>query len=279
MADTDKTSMTDIPPSASPAPQAAPARRPRAQRSTLGFADLRAALAAGWADYRYAPGFGVPFAGFYVAGGLFLLFVSGGFVWQTVILALGFPLFAPFAAIALYEVSRRIEAGEPLDWRAIYGVIWAERGGQVPWLGALIVIYFLFYSFLAHMTFALFMGLSAMTNISTSFEAFMTPEGLSMIAVQLAMGAVLGLLLFSLTVIALPYALDRDVDFITAMITSFCVVRDNAVVMVGWAIFLGLAMAVAMIPAFLGLFVVLPILGHASWHLYRRALVHPDGAP
>lgn len=254
-------------------------RRPRAERKTLTFDDLRAALKAGVADYKYAPGFGVPFAGVYVLGGLFLIFVSGGFVWQTVILALGFPLFAPFAAIALYEVSRRIESGEPLDWRAIYGVIWAERGGQVPWLGALIVIYFLFYSFLAHMTFALFMGLSAMTNISTSFEAFLTPEGLSMIATQLAMGAGLGFLLFSLTVMSLPYALDRDVDFMTAMITSFCIVRDNLLVMGVWAAILGLAMAVAMIPAFLGLFIVLPVLGHASWHLYRRALIHPEGAP
>ena len=257
-------------------PEGAPARPPKAIRNRLTFDDLRGALRAGLADYRFAPGFGIPFAGVYVLGGLFLLFVSGGFVWQTIILALGFPLFAPFAAIALYEVSRRIEAGEALDWRAIYGVIWRERGGQVPWLGALIVIYFLFYSFLAHMTFALFMGLSAMTNISTSFEAFLTPEGISMIATQLAMGAVLGLLLYALTVISLPYALDRDVDFITAMITSFCVVRDNPVVMVAWAAFLGLSMAIAMIPVFLGLFVVLPILGHASWHLYRRALTHPD---
>lgn len=251
----------------------------RAERVTLTTEDLRAALSAGIADYKYAPGFGVPFAAFYVLGGLFLLFVSGGFVWQTIILALGFPLFAPFAAIALYEVSRRIESGEALDWRAIYGVIWAERGGQVPWLGALIVIYFLFYSFLAHMTFALFMGLSAMTNISSSFEAFLTPEGISMILTQMGMGAVLGLLLYALTVISLPYALDRDVDFITAMITSFCVVRDNPVVMILWAVILGGGLALAMIPAFLGLFVILPILGHASWHLYRRALQHPEGAP
>lgn len=248
-------------------------------RKTLSFDDLRAALRAGVRDYRYAPGFGLPFAAVYMLGGLFLIFVSGGFVWQTVILALGFPLFAPFAAIALYEVSRRIERGIPLDWRQIYGVIWNERSGQVPWLGALIVIYFLFYSFLAHMTFALFMGLSAMTNISTSFEAFLTPNGLTMIAVQLGMGAVLGLLLFALTVISLPYALDRDVDFITAMITSFCVVRDNPVVMLGWAVVLGLGTVVAVLPLFLGLLVVLPVLGHASWHLYRIALDHPEGAP
>ena len=255
-------------------PSKAPAATP--VRNTLEFADLRRALAAGWRDYRQLPGFGLPFAGVYVAGGLFLMFVSDGFVWQTVILALGFPLFAPFAAIALYEVSRRIEAGTPLDTRAIYGVIWRERQGQVPWLGALIVIYFLFYSFLAHMTFALFMGLSAMTNISTSYEAFLTPEGLSMSATQLAIGAVLGMLLFALTVISLPYAMDRDVDFITAMITSFCVVRDNFGVMLVWALLLGMSMVVAMLPMFLGLFVVLPVLGHASWHLYRRALSHPQ---
>jgi len=248
---------------------------PRPEIMELDTGDLRRALARGWSDWRTAPGYGAAFASVYVFGGLFLTFVAGGFVFQTLILALGFPLLAPFAAVGLYEVSRRIEAGKPLDAYQVFGVVWAEKDRQIPWAGAIIVIYFLFYSFLAHMIFALFMGTSPMTNISTSYEAYLTANGLTMIAVELAVGAVLGFVLFALTVFSLPLLLHKEIDFMTAMILSFQAVQANLRIMVIWALVIGLAVVVAMLPAFLGLFVVLPVLGHASWHLYRAALVHP----
>ena len=256
----------------------APGAAPRPEVAILDGSDLRFALARGLRDWRMAPGLGFVFAGVYVAGGLFLAFVAGGFVFQTLILALGFPLLAPFAAVGLYETSRRIEAGRPLDLYQIFGVVWAERARQIPWLGAIIVIYFLFYSFLAHMIFALFMGHSAMTNVSTSWEAFLTADGLTMIAVQLVVGAALGFVLFALTAFSLPLLLHKEVDFVTAMILSFEAVTRNLGVMLVWAALIGVSVVVAMLPAFLGLFVALPVLGHASWHLYRRALIHPEDA-
>nr|WP_239479686.1 DUF2189 domain-containing protein [Actibacterium sp. 188UL27-1] len=248
---------------------------PRPSIRTLTFQDLVTSLFRGWHDARRAWPFGLIFAGFYVAGGLILTFLSPGFLWQIILLALAFPLFAPFAAVGLYEVSRRLERSLRLDGSEILGVLWRERNREIPWLGGLIVFYFLFYSFLAHMIFALFMGLSAMTNVSTSWEAFLTPNGLTMIAVQVLVGAVLGLLLYALTVISLPLVLDKEIDFVSAMILSVGVVRQNPAVMFTWAFILGAVMLLAMIPAFLGLLVALPVLGHASWHLYRRALSHP----
>jgi uncharacterized membrane protein len=86
---------------------------------------------------------------------------------------------------------------------------------------------------------------------------------------------VLAFVLFSLTVVALPYCLEREVDFVTAMLTSFACVRENLVVMLIWAAIIAAALVIGMLPAFLGLVLVLPVLGHASWHLYRRALYHP----
>lgn len=251
---------------------------PRPEIADLSVADLRFALAQGWRDYRAAPGFGIVFSAAYVLGGLFLTFVSGGFVWQTLILALGFPLVAPFAAVGLYETSRRLEQDRPLDLYRIFGVVWREKDRQIPWLGAIILIYFLFYSFLAHMIFALFMGLSVMTNVSTSLEAFLTPNGLTMIAVQLVVGGVLAFVLFALTVVSLPLLLEKEVDFITAMIVSFSAVQQNPGVMALWAALIAVCVMVAMLPVFLGLFVALPVLGHATWHLYRRALIHPAAA-
>lgn len=236
------------------------------------FEDIRASLRAGLQDFRRAPQFGLFFSAVYVIGGFVMLWVGAGHVSWTLATSLGFPLFAPFAAAGLYEVSRRMQTGDPLDWLGILGIVWNERTRQLPWLGAIIVIYFLFWTFLAHMIFALFMGLSTMTNVSQSLEVFLTFNGLAMIAVELGVGAVLAFLLFSLTVVSLPLVLDREVDFVTAMLTSMKVVRANLVVMLVWATLIAVLSLLALLPWFLGLMVVLPVLGHATWHLYRRAL-------
>ncbi|WP_417257588.1 DUF2189 domain-containing protein [Celeribacter sp.] len=239
----------------------------------LEFRDLRAALVAGWQDFRRAPQFGLFFSAVYALIGLgFIVFHAGTVMW-TFAMSLGFPLFAPFAAVGLYEVSRRLERGGAMDWYKVLGIVIAEKDRQIPWMGAIIVIYVLFWSFLAHMIFALFMGISNLTNISTSYEAFLTPSGLTMIAVELGVGAILAFVLFSLTVTSLPHLLDKEVDFVTAMLLSFKVVTTNFVVMMTWAIVVAVLTLIAMVPLFLGLLVVLPILGHATWHLYRRALI------
>ncbi len=249
---------------------------PRPEIAELDSSDLAYALRMGWQDFRKAPGFGIVFSLVYVLGGWFLAFVSGGFVTQTLILALGFPMLAPFAAVGLYETSRRLEENRPLDLYQIFGVIWSEKDRQIPWVGAIIVIYFLFYSFLAHMVFALFMGLSVMTNVSSSMDVFLTANGLTMIAVEMGVGAVLGFILFGLTVFSLPLLVDKEIDFMTAMLLSFEAVRENFGVMLLWAITIAVLLVAGMLPFFLGLFIVLPVLGHATWHLYRRALIHPE---
>ncbi|PJI91547.1 putative membrane protein [Yoonia maricola] len=239
---------------------------------TITLADITASLRAGIADFRRVPQFGLFFSAVYVIGGFVMLRVGAGHVTWTLATSLGFPLIAPFAAAGLYEVSRRMEQDEPLDWGAVLGIVWNERTRQLPWLGAIIVIYFLFWTFLAHMIFALFMGLSTMTNITDSFEVFLTPNGIAMIVVELGIGAVLAFVLFSMTVISLPLVLHREVDFVTAMLTSMKAVRQNLFVMLIWASFIAVMSLLALLPWFLGLMVVLPILGHATWHLYRRVL-------
>ncbi|MCA8882700.1 MAG: DUF2189 domain-containing protein [Rhodobacteraceae bacterium] len=253
----------------------APQASPHPELATLHLSDLWAALGAGWRDFRRAPGFGLIFSAVYVLGGLFLLLISGGFVGSTLILALGFPILAPFAAVGLYETSWRIEEDRPLDPYQIFGSIWKEKDRQIPWVGAIIVVYFLFYSFLAHMIFALFMGLSVMTNISSSYEAFLTTNGLTMIAVELGVGGVLAFILFGLTAFSLPLLLEKEIDFMTAMLLSFREVQENLLVMLVWAGIIAAMILLAMVPFFLGLFVALPVLGHATWHLYRRAMIHP----
>jgi len=256
-------------------PDQAPAS-PIPEVGELAFSDIAAALRGGIRDFLRAPLFGLFFSAFYVVGGFMMLWLSAGQVTWVLATSLGFPLYAPFAAVGLYEVSRRLETGQPLRWSAVLGVVWAERGRQVPWLGAIVVFFFLFWTFLAHMIFALFMGLSTMTNVSQSWEVFLTGQGLKMIAAEVAVGAVLAFLLFSMTVVSLPLLLDKEIDFVTAMLLSIRTVRENLIVMLVWAALIALAGLLALLPWFLGLVVVLPVLGHATWHLYRRALVDED---
>jgi uncharacterized membrane protein len=236
--------------------------------------DLRACLLAGWRDFTRAPMFGLFFAGVYVAGGwliVYALTVSGQ-IWWTLPVAAGFPILGPFIACGLYEVSRRLEAGEPLSWRAVLGVIARQKDRQIPSIAVVVVVFFLFWNFLAHMIFALFLGLTVMTNISSSFDVFLTVNGLTMLAVGTVIGAVFAGVLFALTVVSLPLLLDREVDFITAMITSVSVVQANPRRMLIWGLMIAVLLFAGIAIGFLGLFIVLPVLGHATWHLYRRAL-------
>lgn len=229
-------------------------------------------LRRGMRDFRRAPAFGLFFSGVYVLGGLvlWLVLAANGHEWWLIPFVAGFPLLAPFAAIGLFEVSRRLEAGAPLIWREVLGVVFAQKDRQLPSMAMVVLMMFMFWVFVAHTIFALFMGTRALTNITSSPEVLLTTaHGVSMLLVGLVVGAALAAVLFSITVIGLPLLLDREVDVVTAMITSVQAVLANPGTMLGWAMTIAVLLFAAMVPYFLGLLVVLPVLGHASWHMYR----------
>ena len=260
--------MTDI----SAAPQSKPIIQPLSQ------SDVRAALAEGWRDFRTAPSFGLFFSAFYVFGGI-LIFLQFGVIaqsWWIVPIAVGFPLVGPFTAVGLYEVSRRLETGAPLSWPAIVGVVLNEKDRQIPYMAVVAFMILTLWLFLAHVIFALFFGLKAMTHINESLHIFYSVNGVMMALVGSAVGAALALALFATTVIGMPMLLDREIDIVSAMIHSVTAVRENPGPMLTWGVIVGVSLIVAMIPLFLGLFIVLPILGHATWRLYRRAITFPD---
>lgn len=236
----------------------------------LALADLRAALAAGWRDFLAHPIYGLFFGAIYVAAGLALAWAltARGGSGLLLTAAAGFPLVAPFTAVGLYEVSRRREARLPLGWGAVLGALRGRGDDQLLMMGGFVFVGFTFWIILAHGIFAIFLAESGIG--SESLEIFRTNAGLAMLAVGGAIGALVAYVFYAVTVISLPMLVDRDVDFLTAIFKSLRAVQANGPVMLGWAAFIAMALFVAMLPAFLGLLVVLPVLGHATWHLYCR---------
>lgn len=240
----------------------------------VGLGDIAGVLRLGLRDFLRAPLFGIFFSAVYVAGGMLLWKVYGiaGQQWWLAPVAVGFPLIGPFAAVGIYEVSRRLEKGLPLGWPDILGVVFAQKDRQIPAIAAVIIVIFLFWVFVAHALFALFLGLRAYGSGSDMASLFLEGNGPLLLLVGGLVGAGFAAVLFATTVVGLPLLLDKELDFVTAMIHSTQTVLANPFVMAVWGAVIGGLLFLGMLPMFLGLFIVLPVLGHATWHMYRRLL-------
>ena len=238
----------------------------------LTFGDLGAVLAAGWRDFLAMPQYGLFFGGVYVLAGLAIGWATlrgGEPTWLIPAMA-GFPLIAPFVAVGLYEASRRRERGQSLSWGHVLGALKGHGDDQILSMGVIVFVAFSFWMIVAHAIFAVFMADSGMG--ADLFAALTTPTGLMMVTVGSAVGAMMAFAFYAMTVISLPMLVECKVAFPVAIIASLKVVRANLLVMLGWAAIIAGLLFIAMLPAFLGLMVALPVLGHATWHLYRRAL-------
>ncbi|MGD1878636.1 MAG: DUF2189 domain-containing protein [Kiloniellaceae bacterium] len=258
------------------AEEEAPKPPPRVQR--IAVSAIIDSLEQGLRDFRAAPLFGLFFGGIYALGGMLIVLaaVALDMGYISYPLAVGFALIGPFVAVGLYEVSRRREAGEPLQWGPILGVIVAQRRRETGWMAFVTLFVLVMWMYQVRILVALFIGLRAPTSLDGFLQMVLnTPEGLMFLGVGHLVGAVMALALFALTVVSFPLLLDRDVDFVTAMITSVRAVVTNPVPMIGWAFVIMILLMIAMAPFFVGLFVALPILGHTTWHLYRK-LVAPE---
>ena len=168
----------------------------------LSFADLAAAVKAGWADYRAFPQYGLFFGAFYVAGGLLLTYTlmgAGSIVW--LVPAAGFPLLAPFSAVGMYEASRRREAGLPVTWGSVLGAVRGRGDEQILGVGVVVFVIFCFWVILAHGIFYIFLAQAGMTTESLAFLS--TTAGVMMLVVGGVVGGLLALAMFAVTVISL----------------------------------------------------------------------------
>lgn len=245
------------------------------QINTLTMDDLRDALRKGAEDLGAARADVLFLCLIYPVIGLLLV----GFALHVELLPLLFPLMAgfallgPIAAVGLYEISRRREEGLPYNWGDALGLIAAPSFGAIVVLGLYLLAIFVAWMLTANAIHAITMGPGIPESLPAfAREVLTTPTGWTMIVVGVAVGFCFALLVLATSVVSFPLILHRDVGVPNAIVSSVNVFRKNPRVILAWGLIVTAGLVLGSIPALIGLIVVVPLLGHATWHLYRRAI-------
>ena len=230
---------------------------------TLGYGAPLRWLALGWRDFTRAPGIGAFYGACFVAMGWALVAVFESSPAYVLALSGGFLLVGPFLCLGLYRVSQQLENGQPPGC-ADSILAWRTRTGQLAIFGVLLLI-------LEMVIFAV--TFDGMPDFKGSLQALLSPENLSFIVIWGAVGALFATLIYAISVVAMPMILHRQTDAITAGLTSLRLVLTQTGVMLWWALLIAVLIGAAMLPWFAGLLIAGPVVGHASWHAYRQAVL------
>jgi uncharacterized membrane protein len=238
--------------------------------------DIYQSLVEGWSDLKAAPQYGLTIGFLHTLGGWIAIFFAklSGMNYFTYPFLTGFALIAPFSAAVTYEVSRRLEKGEPLSWGAILRSVKTSGGRDLGWMCLVSLFSFILWIDYAFFLYLMFYGAHMPDPAQFMQEAISTSKGLVFILVGNVVGGMIAFTVFAVTVVSCPLLLDRDVDFVTAMIASVKSVLMNPAPLLAWAFVIALMLAFGLLSGLLGLTVVLPLIGHASWHVYRK-LIEP----
>lgn len=243
----------------------------------IGVSDLRDALARGLADFQANRTDVIFLCVVYPIIGIVLGRVASGYGLLPLLfpLASGFALIGPLAAVGLNEMSRRRERGDEIRWVDAFGVLHAPSIGSIALLGVLLIGLFLLWLVLAQVIYVVTLGPAAPASTSGFFtDVFTTRAGWAMIVVGVGVGFLIALLVLSISVVSFPLLLDRNVGIGTAVSTSMRAVAANPGTMAVWGFIVACGLVIGSLPLFVGLVVVLPVLGHATWHLYRKVVAH-----
>jgi uncharacterized membrane protein len=247
----------------------------------IGLSDLSDALRLGWEDFKAIPTHAVVLCVIYPILGfaLFRLVVGYSVLPLLFPLAAGFTLIGPFAALGLYELSRRRERGEEAAaWHAME-VLRAPSFGAIIELGVLLLVLFGIWIGTADAIYIATFGHAPAASIPDfASRVLTTPQGWSLIIVGCGVGFLFAVVALCVSVVSFPLMLDRHASAIDAIRTSLRAVMENPVAMAAWGVIVAALLVIGSLPLFVGLAVVLPVLGHATWHLYRK-VVEPDPNP
>jgi uncharacterized membrane protein len=248
---------------------------------TIGISDLQQALRLGWEDFKAVPSHAIMLCLIYPVLGLVLARIASGYSVLPLLfpLAAGFALIGPFAAVGLYELSRRRENGEAASaWDAL-DVLRSPSFGAMLGLGTLLFALFVVWIATAQAIYTAAFGYENAAGIPDfAREVLTTSQGWWLMIVGCGVGFLFALVALCISVVAFPLMLDRHASAGEAMVTSIRTVGKNPVPMAAWGLIVAALLVAGSIPVFLGLAIVVPLLGHATWHLYR-AVIAPDPNP
>ena len=249
---------------------------PEIRRITM--ADVKAALRQGVEDFAACRTDVMflcliyPVIGFFIAGAE----AKDGLLPLLFPTAAGFVLVGPLFAIGLYEMSRQREMTGKISWLNMFNVLRAPSVGPIALLGLLLVALFLVWLAVAQGIYDITLGPAAPVSLwGFAREIFTTSAGWTMIGLGWAAGLVFMAAVLAISVVSFPLMLDRPVTLRTAISASLLAVRRNPVQLGAWGLLVGGALFVGALPCFVGLILVLPILGHSTWHLYRKVVKPP----
>ena len=245
------------------------------------MADLQEALAKGIDDFYAMPTHAMFLCMIYPIVGLLLARFAFGYSILPLLypLASGFALVGPVAALGLYELSRRREAGLPTSAVRAFDVLGSSSIGAITALALLLLTIFVIWVALANAIYIATFGYATPSSIENFVnEVLTTHAGWTLIIVGNLVGLLFAVLVLTIGVVSFPLLLDRDVGAAVALLTSIRAVVRNPLTMMLWGLIVAALLVVGSLPMFLGLTVIVPILGHATWHLYRR-VVEPQAAP
>jgi uncharacterized membrane protein len=236
----------------------------------VGLDRPRAWLVAGFQDFRDATAVSLAYGVFWV--GLSLAITLGAFtldLWHWLLpLVAGFMFLGPLVAVGAYGISRALEEHRTPTMGDAFGA-WRAHTGQLAMMGLMMMIFFLAWIRLATLLFALFFGFEVPNPDTLYISLLTTSEGLSMLLVGSAAGAVLAFGAFSISVVAIPTLMDQDLTFMEGIEASLKAVAQNFRPMLLWAAILTGSVLLGVVTFYIGLAVILPVLGHASWHAYE----------
>ncbi|WP_412557703.1 DUF2189 domain-containing protein [Thalassospira sp. MIT1370] len=227
-------------------------------------------LQAGWRDFKQTPAIGLTYGALCVlAGWLVILSIfRTGQPYLTLPLAAGFMLLAPLVAVGLYETSRRLEMGENVTiWHSLNG--FRRNPGQIGAIGVVLMLFFLAWTRIAMLLFALFYNGTMPSLDALIWETFFSRDAITFLITGSILGGALAIIVFAISVVSIPLLVDRDVDVITAVIISVNAFRKNWKVLIGWAAVIAILAACGMVVFMFGLAIMMPLLGYSSWHAYR----------